>query len=108
MPLLLPNGRSRVLPRRLCHWPLDASPVTPGHALLVPNPTHPYVVRASVEEQTALMRAVEVARQTIESNHGADGYNIGINNGEAAGQTVFHLHVHIIARRHGDVPDRRG
>jgi HKD family nuclease len=44
----------------------------------------------------------------IESSFGADGYNIGINNGVAAGQTVHHLHVHIIPRRYGDVPDPRG
>lgn len=55
-----------------------------------------------------MMRAIDVARAAIDSSFGADGYNIGINNGEAAGQTVPHLHVHVIPRRRGDVPDPRG
>jgi superfamily II DNA or RNA helicase/HKD family nuclease/diadenosine tetraphosphate (Ap4A) HIT family hydrolase len=63
---------------------------------------------ASVEERMALTRAIDVARLAIESRMPADGYNIGINVGEAAGQTVFHLHVHVIPRRHGDVEDPRG
>jgi superfamily II DNA or RNA helicase len=56
----------------------------------------------------ALTRAIDAARLAIESNFGADGYNIGINNGEAAGQTVLHLHVHVIPRRRGDMSDPRG
>lgn len=55
-----------------------------------------------------MMRAIDAARAAIDSSFGADGYNIGINNGEAAGQTVPHLHVHVIPRRRGDVPDPRG
>jgi len=56
----------------------------------------------------ALTRAVEVARFAIAGSFQADGYNIGINVGEAAGQTVFHLHVHVIPRVSGDVADPRG
>lgn len=54
------------------------------------------------------MRAIDAARFAIQSRNPADGYNIGINSGEAAGQTIFHLHVHVIPRRHGDVADPRG
>src|SRR5689334_24682543 len=54
------------------------------------------------------MCATDAARSAIESTNPADGYNIGVNSGEAAGQTVFHLHVHVIPRRRGDVPDPRG
>lgn len=86
----------------------DGFPVTPGHALLIPTRHVPTWFDASAEERSALMRAVDAARLAIESNFGADGFNIGINSGQAAGQTVFHLHVHVIPRRHGDVPDPRG
>ena len=86
----------------------DGFPVTPGHALLIPTRHVPTWFDASLEERMALMRAVDVARAAIDANFGADGYNIGINSGEAAGQTVFHLHVHVIPRRHGDIADPRG
>ena len=86
----------------------DGFPVTPGHALLVPVRHVASWFEASMEERTALTRAIDAARLAIESSHAADGYNIGINNGKAAGQTVFHLHVHVIPRRFGDIADPRG
>jgi superfamily II DNA or RNA helicase/diadenosine tetraphosphate (Ap4A) HIT family hydrolase/HKD family nuclease len=86
----------------------DRFPVTPGHALLIPIRHVATWFEASIEERMALMHAVDAARLAIESNFGADGYNIGINNGEAAGQTVMHLHVHVIPRRRGDILDPRG
>jgi superfamily II DNA or RNA helicase/HKD family nuclease/diadenosine tetraphosphate (Ap4A) HIT family hydrolase len=86
----------------------DGFPVTPGHALLIPIRHVATWFDASLDERTALMRAIDVARLAIESKFGADGYNIGVNSGEAAGQTIFHLHVHVIPRRRGDVPDPRG
>src|SRR5256885_726319 len=86
----------------------DGFPVTPGHALLVPIRHVPSWFKASEEERMALMRGIDAARLAIESGFGADAYNIGINNGEAAGQTVLHMHVHVIPRRRGDMPDPRG
>jgi HKD family nuclease/diadenosine tetraphosphate (Ap4A) HIT family hydrolase len=86
----------------------DAFPVTPGHALLAPIRHIPTWFEASTEERMALTRAIDAARVAIEANFGADGFNIGINSGEAAGQTVPHLHMHVIPRRRGDVPDPRG
>ena len=86
----------------------DAFPVSPGHALLIPKPHVRSWFEASLEERLALTRAIDVARFAIEANFRADGYNIGINSGEAAGQTIFHLHVHVIPRVLGDVPDPRG
>ncbi len=87
----------------------DGFPVNPGHALLIPMRHVPTWFEASNQERMALMRAIDAARLAIDSNFGAaDGYNIGINNGDAAGQTVPHLHVHVIPRRRGDVADPRG
>jgi len=86
----------------------DAFPVSPGHALLVPRRHVPAWFDATREEQKALTRAVAVARDAIEQSHQPDGFNIGINVGQAAGQTVFHLHVHVIPRYAGDVPNPRG
>jgi diadenosine tetraphosphate (Ap4A) HIT family hydrolase len=54
------------------------------------------------------MTAIDSAKAVIEMDHRPDGYNIGINCGAAAGQTIFHLHVHLIPRYSGDVADPRG
>jgi diadenosine tetraphosphate (Ap4A) HIT family hydrolase len=63
---------------------------------------------ASAEEHEAIRQALDEGRQLIDGRHGPDGYNIGTNVGRAAGQTVFHLHVHLIPRYSGDVDDPRG
>ena len=86
----------------------DAFPASEGHALLVTKRHVPTWWDASADERAELMAAVDVARDQIERRHHPHGYNIGVNVGEAAGQTVFHLHVHVIPRYRGDVPDPRG
>jgi superfamily II DNA or RNA helicase/diadenosine tetraphosphate (Ap4A) HIT family hydrolase/HKD family nuclease len=86
----------------------DAFPVSPGHALLVPHRHIATWFDASDAERGELLAAVEEARRAIEQTHAPDGYNIGINVGEAAGQTIFHLHVHVIPRYRGDVEEPRG
>jgi diadenosine tetraphosphate (Ap4A) HIT family hydrolase len=86
----------------------DAYPVAAGHALVVTRRHVGDWFEASGAERAALMAGVEVAREAIVGRFGADGFNIGINNGAAAGQTVGHVHVHVIPRRVGDVADPRG
>lgn len=86
----------------------DAYAVSPGHALLIPRRHVATWFDATSEEKLALVEAIDLAKAKIEELHQPHGYNIGINSGEAAGQTVFHLHVHVIPRYRGDVPDPRG
>ena len=86
----------------------DKYPVSPGHALLVPRRHVPGWFDASEEERQALTAALENARDKILEQHHPDGFNIGVNSGEAAGQTIFHLHVHLIPRYKGDQEDPRG
>lgn len=86
----------------------DAYPVSEGHALVVTRRHVATWFDATADEQAAVMRGVEVARSEIEKTRKPDGYNVGFNAGEAAGQTVFHLHVHVIPRLRGDVVDPRG
>ncbi|TQE97529.1 MAG: HIT family protein, partial [Spiribacter salinus] len=86
----------------------DQYPVSPGHALLIPRRHIAGWFDATPEEQQALTSALAQARSAIEESHQPDGYNIGINSGEAAGQTVHHLHVHLIPRYQGDSDDPRG
>jgi diadenosine tetraphosphate (Ap4A) HIT family hydrolase/HKD family nuclease len=86
----------------------DAFPVSEGHLLIVPRRHVPTWFDASTEERAAITAAIDQGRELLASRHHPDGFNIGINVGEAAGQTVFHLHVHLIPRYGGDVPDPRG
>lgn len=86
----------------------DAFPVSPGHALLVPRRHVATWFDASWQEKAALVEAIDHAKATIETQYSPDGYNIGINAGAAAGQTIYHLHVHLIPRYRGDLPDPRG
>jgi superfamily II DNA or RNA helicase len=63
---------------------------------------------ATPEEQRALFALVDTVKRGLDESQKPDGYNLGINVGEAAGQTVFHLHVHVIPRYRGDMADPRG
>lgn len=86
----------------------DAFPLSPGHCLAVPRRHEPDFLALTTEEQTAVWALVPAVRRRIESDRLPDGYNIGINVGDAAGQTVGHAHLHVIPRYQGDVVDPRG
>lgn len=86
----------------------DAFPVSAGHALLVTRRHILSWFEATMDERRALTDAVELAREAILKGQTPDGFNIGVNVGLVAGQTVPHLHVHVIPRYIGDVPDPRG
>jgi len=86
----------------------DAFPVSPGHLLVVPRRHVPTWFDATADERAGITASIDRGRELIASRHSPDGYNIGINVGEAAGQTVFHLHVHLIPRYKGDVENPRG
>jgi len=58
-------------------------------------------------EKTEVLQALDEAKEALDKEFSPDGYNIGINDGEAAGQTVMHLHVHLIPRYEGDMEDPR-
>jgi diadenosine tetraphosphate (Ap4A) HIT family hydrolase len=97
-----------VAQNELCFAIRDGFPVTPGHTLVVPRRLVATWFDATLEEQHALLALVGVVRAELERSFCPAGYNIGINVGVAAGQTVMHLHVHVIPRYDGDVPDPRG
>lgn len=86
----------------------DAFPLSPGHCLVIPRRHEADFLALTQEEQAAVWALVGPVRRSIESERTPDGYNIGINVGEAAGQTVAHAHLHVIPRYRGDVVDPRG
>jgi diadenosine tetraphosphate (Ap4A) HIT family hydrolase len=86
----------------------DQFPVSPGHTLIVPRRHIGSFFEASAEEQSELLMLLNRAHGLVATEHRPDGFNIGINDGLAAGQTIPHLHIHLIPRYRGDRPDPRG
>lgn len=86
----------------------DRYPVSPGHALVIPRRVVATWFEATADERAAILDLIDRVKPVIDDRHHPDGYNIGINVGSAAGQTVMHLHVHVIPRYRGDVLDPRG
>jgi superfamily II DNA or RNA helicase/diadenosine tetraphosphate (Ap4A) HIT family hydrolase/SOS-response transcriptional repressor LexA len=88
----------------------DSFPVSPGHSLVITRRIVPTWFDASPAEQIAVLELVSTVRRLLHEQlqPAPDGYNVGFNCGTAAGQTVPHLHVHIIPRYHGDQADPRG
>jgi len=86
----------------------DGFPVSPGHCLIIPKRHIASFFDATKAEQSALFDLVSKMQEILKNDRNPDGFNIGINVGEAAGQTVMHLHIHLIPRYAGDQPDPRG
>ena len=92
----------------LAHIREDLYPVSPGHLLVIPNRHVANWFELTDAEQQAVMELVNLAKSWLDETLKPDGYNIGINCGEAAGQTVMHVHCHLIPRYKGDTPEPRG
>jgi superfamily II DNA or RNA helicase/diadenosine tetraphosphate (Ap4A) HIT family hydrolase/HKD family nuclease/SOS-response transcriptional repressor LexA len=86
----------------------DGFPISPGHTLVVTRRVVADWFAATDEERAAILALIDVVRHQLDEELRPDGYNVGFNAGAAAGQTVPHLHVHVIPRFHGDVRDPRG
>jgi diadenosine tetraphosphate (Ap4A) HIT family hydrolase len=86
----------------------DGYPVSPGHSLIIPKRHIASIFEATKEEQAGLLHMLAELQEILVKEHNPDGFNIGINVGEAAGQTIMHLHIHLIPRYAGDQPDPRG
>ncbi len=86
----------------------DAYPVSPGHTLIVPRRHVVSLFDLNPDEQAGLLDLLAWARAQVNASHDPAGFNIGINDGVAAGQTVMHLHIHLIPRYIGDRPESRG
>ena len=86
----------------------DGFPISPGHTLVIPRWHVDSFFNLTADERIDLLGLLDQAKAGIEKEFKPDTYNIGINDGPAAGQTVPHLHIHLIPRYTGDVPDARG
>ena len=86
----------------------DAFPVSPGHTLIIPKRHIASFFETTQEEKIALLELLDDVKAVIDGEYQPASYNIGINDGAAAGQTVPHLHIHLIPRYKNDVEDPRG
>lgn len=87
---------------------LDGFPVSPGHTLIVPKRHVTSFFDLTEEEKVDLLRVADCVKIIIDEKYHPDGYNVGINIGKAAGQSVLHVHLHLIPRYKGDVSNPRG
>ncbi len=86
----------------------DGYPVSKGHALVIPKREVAEIFDLNNEEYISCFDLVKEVRDLLTKKYNPDGFNIGANCGESAGQTVFHAHIHIIPRYKYDVPNPRG
>lgn len=86
----------------------DTYPVNKGHTLIIPRRHVVSFFDATEEERNAMASLLVETRALLERAHRPDGYNIGINDGPAAGQTVMHVHIHLVPRYIDDKADPRG
>lgn len=86
----------------------DLYPVSNGHLLVIPKRHFADYFECNAEEQNSLWGLVRECKTYLDKKYSPDGFNIGINVGPVAGQTVPHLHIHVIPRYAGDMPDPRG
>jgi len=86
----------------------DANPISKGHALIIPRKHILSFFDLKEVELVKMFSLMKEAKNVIQKEYNPDGFNIGINDGEAAGRTIHHLHIHLIPRYKGDVDNPRG
>lgn len=86
----------------------DRHPASPGHFLVMPYRHFSDYFNTTDEERAELWRLVAEGKKMADEKHNPDGYNIGINVGVWAGQSIPHLHIHVIPRYKGDVENPKG
>ena len=86
----------------------DSNSLATGHVIVVARRHVADFFDMTAAEQAAVLALLNEARRLIQAKHSPDGYNVGVNVGKAAGQSRMHVHVHLIPRYKGDVPDAAG
>lgn len=100
---------SRIVQRNDTAWVVrDAYPVSPGHTLVIPKRHVGSFFDLTGDERSALLSLLTSAKAQVDLEFHPDAYNIAVNDGPAAGQTVPHVHIHLIPRYQGDQRDPRG
>lgn len=101
-----PRGVS--LQHELAFSARDTYPTSPGHTLVIPRRHVSSFFELTPDEVAACMALIQEEKRLIDHEFKPDGYNIGVNVGSAAGQSIMHVHIHIIPRYQGDVENPQG
>ncbi len=104
--MVIENGQG--IENELAYALTDTNPVSPGHCLIVPRRHVAEFFDATKEEKLAIFDLIDEMKAIIDKKHNPDGYNIGVNIGKAAGQSVPHIHIHMMPRYTGDIENPRG
>jgi diadenosine tetraphosphate (Ap4A) HIT family hydrolase len=106
---LLIEQKNIVLINNYCFVIYDGFPVSKGHSLIIPKRHFGSFFELTEEELSSIHDLLKIMQKTLSSeDKSIDGFNIGINSGKSAGQTIMHLHVHLIPRRTGDIENPKG
>ncbi len=97
-----------ILENELAWARFDKFPVNPGHILIITRRHIADFFDSTRDERQAIDELLEQSKRMLDESLQPDGYNIGVNCGHAAGQTIMHLHVHLIPRYTGDMDNPRG
>jgi len=97
-----------ILEGELSYARMDLFPVSDGHVLIIPKRHVPGLFDLTEQEVAEMFSLLMRAKELIDVKYSPDGYNVGVNVGESAGQTIWHVHIHLIPRRKGDVENPRG
>jgi diadenosine tetraphosphate (Ap4A) HIT family hydrolase len=97
-----------VIENELAFAHYDTYPVSSGHCLIITRRHVAEYFQATAEEKAAIWALVDQMKVIIDKEHKPDGYNVGVNIGKAAGQSIPHLHIHMMPRYKGDMEDPRG
>ena len=102
------ENRERLFENEIGFVIYDGYPVSTGHCLIIPKRVYPDYFDSTLEELKGLNELIFKTKEFLDNKYQPTGYNIGVNSGEDSGQTVFHLHIHLIPRYKGDVENPRG
>ena len=107
-PCLFCDAGPQVLSNKLVYARYCDYPVSPGHILIVPFRHVADYFDTTIEEKTAIIELIDAAKKLLDGERSPDGYNVGVNCGKAAGQSIPHVHFHLMPRYAGDMVDPRG
>ena len=107
-PFCNPSEEEIILKNDLCYARYDKYPVNKGHLLIIPFRHFENYFDATREEKVAFIELIDKAKDFLDKKFHPDGYNIGINIGKSAGQTIMHLHIHLIPRYKEDMENPEG
>jgi diadenosine tetraphosphate (Ap4A) HIT family hydrolase len=106
--LLCKDPRGVSLVHELAYSARDTYAVSPGHTLVIPKRHVASFFDLTQDEVAACIKLINEEKNRIDGEFNPDGYNIGINVGPAAGQSILHVHIHVIPRYMGDVENPQG